>query len=292
MSKIGKWATDNPGKATVAGVLLGLSVLLFPITCVVWSVPPGHIGIVTTFGSVSDDTLASGGPYLIAPWKSVRRVSVQTQKNEEPSTVPTKGGLSVGVKAVMLYRMDPGRATGIIREVGDEYEAKLIDPYFKNAVRDACAEFAPEALYTSERETVERSILGKVQKELGDRGFTVEAVMIQDPQLPQVVADRIQAKVAAEQDAIRMQSVFTQRELEAKANKRVKELEAEAKVIEARGIAEAQKIIKTDLDDNYLRYLWIEALKESAKHNNATIYIPTGGDGMPLFKSVHPGKDK
>lgn len=29
-----------------------------------------------------------------------------------------------------------------------------------------------------------------------------------------------------------------------------------------------------------------QTLKESAKHNNATIYVPTGSDGMPLFKAV------
>ena len=64
------------------------------------------------------------------------------------------------------------------------------------------------------------------------------------------------------------------------------ELEAQAKVLEANGIAKAQAIIKQDLTHEYLVYLWIEALKESAKHNNATIYIPTDSNGLPFFKSI------
>lgn len=276
----------------VAGaVALVVGILTLPFT-LVWGIPAGHVGIVSVFGEVSDETLPAGGPYFVKPWKSVIRTSVQTQKNDEPATVPTKGGLAVNMHSVMLYKLDPAAAPRVRREVGEKYEEVLIDPYFKNAVRDVCSEYAPEALYTNERVQVEAAVLARVQKELGPRGIIVESIMLQDPVLPPVVADRIQAKVAAEQDAIRMQSVFKQREQEGLANKRTKELEAEAKVIEAKGIAEAQNIIKKDLDENYLRYLWIEALKESAKHNNATIYIPTGTDGMPLMKTVHPGHDK
>jgi hypothetical protein len=83
----------------------------------------------------------------------------------------------------------------------------------------------------------------------------------------------VEAKVAAEQDAQRMEFVLKK-----------ESQEAERKRLEAKGIADAQAIIKKDLDPHYLTYLWIEALKEGAKHNNAVIYIPTGTDGMPMFK--------
>lgn len=274
----------------IVALVLGVTALFTLLLSVVWSVPPGHVGVITSFGDVSPTPLSAGGPYLVRPWASVNRLSVQTEKNEEPATVPTKGGLSVQVKAYLLYRLNPAEAPRVIKEFGEKYEEKIIDLYFKNAVRDVCAEFAPEALYTVDRQTVENQILARVGKELGDRGFVCESVMLQDPILPAVVTGRVEAKVAAEQDALRMQSVFKQREQEAMANKRQKELEAEAKVIEAKGIADAQQIIKKDLDENYLKYLWIEALKESAKHNNATIYIPTGPDGMPVFKTAEPKK--
>lgn len=272
------------------GLLVAAGGLVLLAMGVVFSIPPGHVGVVKAFGDVSETVLPAGGPYLIRPWASVARMSVQTEKNEELATVPTKGGLSVSIKAVLLYRLEGGKAPMVLKTVGVNYEEKIIDPYFRNAVRDVCADYTPESLYTNERQAVENSVLSKISKELIDRGFVCEAVMLQDPVLPAVVTERVQAKVAAEQDAIRMESVFKQREKEAMANKRQKELEAEAKVIEAEGISKAQLIIKKDLDDNYLRYLWIEALKESAKHNNATIYIPTGSDGMPFFKTVEPKK--
>ncbi len=276
----------------VAGVALFLLLVLGYLFCFV-SVPAGHVGVKSWFGDIEDGVLPPG-PHLVHPLKGVRRVNTQTQKNEEPASVPTKNGLTVQIKATMLYHIAPESAARLAREVSgqaDQVEAKIIDPIFRAAVRDACAEFDPEALYTADRSKVEGKVTAQVEKELGTRGIVVEQVMLLDPVLPDVVKNRVEQKVAAEQDAIRMQSVFLQRELEGKANKRVKELDAEAKVIEAKGIAEAQKIIQKDLTDNYLRYLWIEALKETAKSPHATtIYVPTGQDGMPFFHPVNPGK--
>ena len=152
----------------------------------------------------------------------------------------------------------------------------VVSPYFKNAVRDVTAEFLPEAFYSAERGMIEHKISEKLRKEFELRGLVVESVMLLEPVLPELVRQRIEAKVGAEQDAARMEYVLKQKELEAKA-----------KVAEAKGIAEAQTIIKKDLDDNYIRYLWVMALKE---HSGSIIYVPTGNDGLPFFKPVHTGK--
>jgi prohibitin 1 len=255
----------------VLAVILVLGLLMLPF-CIVWRIQDGHVGIKYNFGKIADDTLAPGGPYMVWPWVTVVDASVQTQKDEEPATVPTKGGLAVQVHAVLVYHVDPAHAPNVYREYSDKYEERIVDPYFKNAVRDACAEFEPEALYTNDRAAVEARALALIQKELEKRGFIVEAVMLQDPVLPPTVTERIQAKAGAEQDVQRMQFVLKQ-----------KELEAQAKIVEAKGIAESQKIIQKDLSHEYLIWQWIEALREHAKHGGATIYVPTGTAGLPLL---------
>jgi regulator of protease activity HflC (stomatin/prohibitin superfamily) len=269
---------NNVGCGWVVGA--GVAVLLLIAVLVVAgpgtvSVDNGHVGVTSLFGEVDDRTLPPG-LHFVHPFKHVRRMNVQTQKDEEPATVPTKSGLPVQMKATLLWHLDPVNAVKMVKEVGDkDYAERVVSPYFRNAVRDVTAEYPPEAFYTADRVAVEAKVTDRVRKELEPRGVVVESVMLLDPVLPAVVNDRIQAKVGAEQDAQRMEYVLRQ-----------KKLEADAKVVEAKGIADAQMIIKKDLDHNYLVYLWIEALKESAKHNNAVIYIPTGGDGMPLFKGV------
>jgi prohibitin 1 len=272
MENKGFWASLGAGIL----VVLSVSTLIFCYLFCFVTVKVGHVGVVDWFGDVSDKTLEAG-PHFVHPFKSVNRVSIQTRKNEEPSIVPTKGGLSVTIKAIMQYHLSPAHAPRMIREVGINYEETVIDSVFRDSVRDACAEFDAEALYTVDREKVQAKIIEQLDKKLTHRWIVLEGVQLLDPVLPDPVKQRIEQKVAAEQDVSRMQFVLKQRELE-----------AQAKVVEANGIAKAQAIIKQDLTHEYLVYLWIEALKESAKHNNATIYIPTGSDGMPFFKQPQP----
>lgn len=267
----------NKSNAFIGGAI-AVALLVVFLLWTITIVGKGHVGVVSTFGVVSDSHL-DPGLHFVMPWKHVYHMNCQTQKNEEPATVPTKGGLSVKLNAVMLYKMMPAKASTIAKEIGAVgFEEKIIDPYFKNAVRDACANYDPESLYNADRQIVETKVMEFAKKELEPRGFEVESVMLQDPVLPDVVTGRIQAKIAAEQDVQRMSFVLQQ-----------KKMEAEAKIVEAGGIAKAQALIKQDLDDNYIRYLWVMALKE---HQGAVIYVPTGGDGLPFFKPVHEGKAK
>lgn len=255
---------------------VGIFILLSAIFVYGWcfnTIPKGHVGVLSWFGNVQEGTLEPG-PHLIHPFKTLYKVNIQTQKNEEPASVPTSNGLIVEMKATMLYHLDKVKLVNMLKEIGhDGIEEKIIDPIFKAAVRDACATYPAEALYTADREKVEGRVMSQVLRELDKYGVIVEQVMLLDPKLPEVVKARIEQKVGSEQDVARMEFVLKQKELEAKA-----------KVVEAKGIADSQMIIKKDLDDNYLRYLWIEALKH---HSGAVIYVPTGTDGMPFFKPVH-----
>lgn len=73
---------------------------------------------------------------------------------------------------------------------------------------------------------------------------------------------------------------------EAQAMKESAVFYAEAEVIRAEGVSKSNKIIAGGLKDNdeYLRYLWIQAMGE--KDDKATIYVPIGNDGLPLMKGV------
>lgn len=75
---------------------------------------------------------------------------------------------------------------------------------------------------------------------------------------------------------------------EAKAKEESAESLARAEVIRAMGVAEANKIISESLKDNneYLHYLWIQALEESM---GSLIYVPTEAQ-LPLLEATRNGK--
>lgn len=75
-----------------------------------------------------------------------------------------------------------------------------------------------------------------------------------------------------------------EQELEKKAiEKKIAMKNAEIRIEEAKGIAQAQKIINTTLTKNYLQHEAISAqLKMADSPNHTTVYIPSGTNGIPL----------
>ncbi len=238
------------------------------------SIPAGHVGITHKFGDVDNGTLPEGLNW-VKPWTTVERMSVRTFEIKETADVPTKKGLTVGLEASWFYHLDAGKATDVYKKLGLNYDKAFLETQFRSAMRDATSKYEAEDLYTANRTAIETELFNISKTLIEDRGIVLESVRLRDVKLPKVLADRITEKLSAEQDMMKMTYTLQQAQKE-----------AERKVVEAKGIADAQAIIKKDLDPHYLSYLWIEALKESAKHNNATIYIPTGTDGMPFFKQV------
>ena len=71
---------------------------------------------------------------------------------------------------------------------------------------------------------------------------------------------------------------------EANAHKESAQSLAEAEVIRARGVAEANQIIGNSLKENeaYLRYLWIQGLQDGSSE---VIYIPTEAN-LPIMEAT------
>lgn len=70
---------------------------------------------------------------------------------------------------------------------------------------------------------------------------------------------------------------------EANAKRESAQLLADAEVIRAKGVAEANKIIGDSLKNNseYLRYLWIDGMNHDT---NQIIYVPTEA-GLPILEA-------
>ncbi len=78
--------------------------------------------------------------------------------------------------------------------------------------------------------------------------------------------------------------------LQAQAKVTLAKAQGEAEVERAKATAEANRIIGESLKNNeaYLRYLWIESLKDGSGER---IYIPTEA-GLPILEARPPPKDE
>ncbi|HNX82206.1 MAG TPA: prohibitin family protein [Candidatus Omnitrophota bacterium] len=255
-----------PLPAVIGGILL-----LVLILSTVRIVPAGYVGIVDTFGHVSDKALPSGIQF-VNPLARVIPMSVRTQELMEDMPVPSKEGLTIKLDISILFKLDPVKAVEMYKTVGPYYQDIVVVPQFRAAGRGITVGHDAKALYTSEREMLAMAIFDSLKSMVEDRGIILERVLLRGMQLPPTVSGAIEQKLKAEQEAERMKFIL-QRETQ----------EAERKRVEAAGIRDAQTIINQSLTSQYLHYLWINTLNQ----NPNVIYVATEAN-MPMFRAINP----
>lgn len=259
-----------------AGVLVLLAGILAYASVRV--VEAGHVGVVTSFGRVEEETLAEG-LHFVGFWKNVHPLSLRTQEQKEVALSPTKEGLAVDLEASLLFALDTAKAREVFQKIGPEYLRVVVIPQFRSALRGTTTNFQARDLYTANRVEVEARLEQDVKALLAPRGILVERVLLRKLEIPASIKAAIEQKLAAEQDAERMKFVLD----------RAKQ-EAEQRRVEAQGQADAQDIIQKNLSELYIRYLWVKALEGSTSKPSTVIYVPIGADGMPQMTIPVGGK--
>lgn len=254
------------------GILAGVLVVLVALVAsTVKVIPAGHVGVKVLFGRVQPDVLPEG-LHLVNPLVTIVKMSVRTQEIFEHAEVPSKEGLNVILEASLLYHVDPTQAARLYRQVGPQYERVVLIPIFRSAIRGVTVQHDAKDLYTSGREVIANEIAQSLEKQISDRGLVLEQVLLRRIQLPKLVEEAINEKLAAEQQAQRMQFVLMK---EAQ--------EAERKRIEAKGIQDFQNIVSQGISEPLLRWKGIEATKTLAESQNTKVIIIGGRDGLPLI---------
>lgn len=235
-------------------------------------IPAGTVGVVNIFGTVSDQTLKAG-INVINPFADIIKMSIKTQEIKEVMDVPSKEGLTVTLEVSVLYHLNPEKAAGVYKTVGETYENVLLEPQFRSVTRGVTAGYEAKALYTSEREHLSILIQKEIEAVVEPRGILVESVPLRRVGLPAGLSQSIESKLQAEQESQRMEFVLTK-----------ERQEADRKRIEAQGISDFQKIVVQGISDQLLRWKGIEATEKLAMSPNAkVVVIGAGKDGLPLI---------
>src|SRR5258705_10909227 len=256
--------------------LIGLGIIAFVLVILLFSsvtrVGTGHVGVLTLFGRVTNETLGEG-MHLINPLKTNNELSVQTQTLKESANVPSSEGLMMSLDTSLIYHLNPDRAAEVFQKIGADYENVVVEPTLRSAIREATASHTANALYTGEREMVGKQIFEQVNTQLNQRGLTVENVLLRDIQLPTTLKSAIEAKQQAEQESLAM-NFRLQKETQ----------EAQRKRIEAAGVRDFQQIVAQGISAQLLEWKGIEATENLAKSaNTKVVVIGNSKNGLPLI---------
>ena len=229
------------------------------------TVRPGMVGVKQRLGNL-DDRIITAGLVGLNPFTTrVIKVPVRTVNREVELALPTKEGLNVQCEISILYRIMPEKVPQIIETIGTDYELGIIVSVFRSAAADISARYFAKDMHSAQRGTIEAEIAEHMNTLLKERGFVIESVLMKSIKLPPGLAKAIEDKLEAEQRAQQMEFVL-QRERS----------EADRRVIEAKGISDAQVVLAESLNENILRYQSIEAFKLLSASPNAKVIITNG----------------
>jgi len=261
---------------TVPVVIIVVLILFLIVAPPFVVIPSGYVGVKITLGKADMDELPPGLNFIIPAVQRVVKMSVRTHsydlRGANSINSLSKDGLTINTELTVLYKIKPDKAAEIYVEYGLDYESKIIKPVIRSAVRDVIATLDSSQVY-QERELIQKKLMETVSQELEKRYIILDEILIRDIRLPKRVVEAIEQKRRAYEEMQKMKFVVER-----------EKLEAERKRVEAKGIADANKIIAGSLTKEYLQWKFIENIKAYAQgDNNTVILIPYDQQMTPII---------
>lgn len=241
-------------------ILIGSIAVLNSFSRLLVIVPPGNVGVVNFFGEVSEITL-NPGVHLLNPFSKVLNFSTRLKDIKENVDATSQEGLSLNLDVSLQYKLDPQKAATVYKTIGTD-ETQLVISRFRSTVRAITANYPANAIYSTKRQEIAQKIDQQLTQEIPALGFIVEEALLRNVKMPDTLQAAIQNKLKTEQENQQMKFVLEK-----------ERQEAQRKLIEARGIADSQKILSGGLSNQVLQLRAIEATEKLAQSNNSKLVI-------------------
>lgn len=266
---------DGPLSLGIVPALLG--VLLIGASCI-YAQDVGQTILLRNFGGSLGSVSTDAGFHVKAPWQDtiaydVRNNVLSFMGNQEKDqfeggsangsavTVNDSGGASATIDIQVNYSLDPNAAKELYSNYGSQenFVKSVCAVDIRAVPRQVSGQFDTISILTARSEfanAVQEALAAKWE----NYGLVVESVSIQNVVYPQNIIDKYSEAQAAE---IAKEKALNEQE--------TAKVEAETKVIESQGIADANKVLNESLTDEVLQQRYIDTLKEIGANGNLVV---------------------
>ena len=255
----------------IIGVLVGSAISI---------VDAGFRGVLLHWNAV--DLVApplDEGLHFIVPFQdSVIPLEVRTLKYTKSTTSASQDLQTVSTEITVNYHPEPNSVNYLYKEVGLDYENRIIQPTVEEVVKQVTANYNAEELITK-RPQVKQDIEAEISARLADFNITTEIVSITDFQFSVLFAQAIEAKVEAEQRALQAENDLRRIEVEARQFEAQAVGIAQANIAEAEGEAKAINIINQALSNNPYYLEWLKT-----QQWDGVLPLVVGEGGTPFIQ--------
>lgn len=270
-------------------VLLGIIVIT--LLSGFYIVGAGERAVVLTWGDPSPVAATEGLHYRIPIAQKIVKLDVKTQKYDASASAASKDLQIVSTNIAVNYHLTPESVPTLYKEIGLDYENRIIQPAVQEVVKASTAQFTAEELITK-RSSVKDKIDEGLHERLLKRGIVLETTSITNFDFSAEFNRAIEAKVTAEQNALQAANVVKMKEFEAQqavataegqaeSTKRVADAQAYAKKVVADADAYGLRVVREELskDNSLIQYRQIEKWSGTLPQ----FYMSSDGASTPMI---------
>lgn len=296
-------ASRSQNTKGLTSLVIGLVVVAILLTTVgagLVFIEPDQRGVVITIskGGILPNALEPGIHWVIPFVQRVELYSIARStytmatstgegqiQGDDSIEARTKDGQQVYIDASVIYSVDPLKLTDLHITWKHEYEANVVRPVSRAAIRDAVSQFGVEEIVSTKRAELEGMINDSINQGLENNNLKMVEFLLRNIRFSDEYAAAVEQKQIAEQQAQQAAFVVQQKKQEAEQARQVAQGQADAAVIAAKGAADAQiiqaeaqskanELIGQSLQNNpeILQYQYIQKLAPGVQ----TIFIPSG----------------
>jgi regulator of protease activity HflC (stomatin/prohibitin superfamily) len=223
-------------------------------------------------------TIKDEGLYFKIPFaEQVALMSTQIQKYTAPVGSSSKDLQVVTTEVTLNYQLNPATVGETYRNMRQDYESVVIQPYIQEAVKSTTANFDAEQLITR-RPQVKDELQNLMTERLAPLGIAVVQLSITDFQFSSTFQDSIEAKVKAVQQALEAENAL--RRVEFESQQAITRAQAEAKGLELQ---------KAQITEQLLDLRRIEVQGRAVeKWNGVMPTVVTSGGPVPMLDVFSP----
>lgn len=187
--------------------------------------------------------------------------------NGSAVTINDAGGASATIDIQVNYSLDPSAAEELYSNYGSQenFVRSICAVDIRAIPREVSGQFDTISILTARGDFTE-AVENALRSQWADYGLIVEQVSIQNVVYPQSIVDKYAEAQAAEIAKATAQN-----------NQEVAKVDAETKIIQAQGEAEANSILARSLNDQVLQQRYIEALTSIGQNGNLVV-VPEGSN--------------
>ncbi|HLZ28726.1 MAG TPA: SPFH domain-containing protein [Chloroflexota bacterium] len=261
------------------------------------TVQAGHVGVVTTFGSVEPVVLQPGFHFVLPFAQRIvqidTRVSPHTFKEIDAASQELQ---TVKLTGTMNYHLDAARAYELYQNVGLEFAANIIDPAFSDFIKEVVPQYKVTDILIK-RDEIRTLARQKLGDNLSRYGIIVDDIYISDIAFSTDYQAAIEKKQTAQQAVETERQILDQKKVQADQAVAEADGKARAAVQAAQGEADANRARTASITPELIDYLrwtkWDGRLPMFQGGQQPLISVPLdtatgGGSNSPAAQPTVP----